>query len=60
MKDVNGVELKVGDKVAYAKGTNSTTMIATGEITKFYQGPYGEECSVGRDSHVYSTRILKL
>ena len=60
MKDVNGVELKVGDKVAYVQGKNSSASIATGEITKIYPGRYGEECSVDGHAHILYNRVMKL
>ena len=60
MKDINGVELNIGDKVVYLRGKNSDASLATGEITKFYKGYYGDECSVSNHSHITSSRIMKL
>ena len=60
MKDCKGVELYLGDKVVYIKGKNSGAELATGTITKFYIGRFEEECSVGSQSHIISSRIMKL
>ncbi len=60
MTDVKGNELNVGDKVAFVKGKNTNASIATGEVTKIYQGRYEEECSVNGNAHILSFRVLKL
>lgn len=58
MKDINGAELQVGDLVVYVYGKNSYASLKTGNITKVYDN--GKECSVGRDTHIYNFRIMKL
>ena len=60
MKDIKGVELKVGDNVVYVQGKNKDASLATGEITKIYPGYYAEECSIGRHAHIASNRVMKL
>lgn len=60
MKDCKEKELYLGDKVVYIKGKNSGSELATGTITKFYTGRFGEECSVGSQTHIISSRIMKL
>lgn len=60
MVDCKGIELSIGDKVVYIKGKNSGAELATGTITKFYTGRFGEECSVGSQTHIISSRIMKL
>lgn len=56
MKDCNGVELKLGDRVVYVHGKNTDAHLETGVVTKFY----GNECSVGSATHVKARRIMKL
>lgn len=58
MKDINGVELQVGDPVVYVYGKNSYASLKTGNVTKIYDND--KECSVGRDTHIYNFRIMKL
>lgn len=61
MKDVNGNKLNIGDKVVYVHGKNSSACLRTGYITKFYKSHFGEdECSVDRNAHILSYRIMKL
>lgn len=61
MVDCKGQELKIGDTVVYIQGKNSGARLATGEITKFYKNQYNQdECSVGSQSHILRSRIMKL
>ena len=61
MKDCKGNELNIGDEVVYIRGKNSTASLETGKITKFYKSQFNEdECSVGRQSHILSHRVMKL
>lgn len=61
MKDCKGKELNIGDEVVFIHRKNSKAGLDTGKITKFYKNHYGEdECSVGRQSHILSFRIMKL
>lgn len=63
MKDINGVDLNVGDKVCYVEGKNSSARLAIGHITKIYpskQYKIDEECSVDGHAHILPFRIMKL
>ena len=63
MIDINGKELKVGDKVCYVYGKNASAELKVGNITKIYPSKqYGmdEECSVDGNAHIYQNRIMKL
>lgn len=60
MVDCNEIELSIGDKVVFIRGKNSGASLATGTITKFYTGRFEEECSVGSQTHIISSRIMKL
>ena len=61
MVDCKGVQLNLNDMVVYVKGKNSLAELDTGLITKFYKNQYGEEeCSVGRQAHLKSNRVMKL
>ena len=61
MKDCKGVELNIGDEVVYICGKNSMTSLETGKVTKFYKNRFNEdECSVGKQTHILSYRIMKL
>lgn len=60
MKDCKNKELNVGDFVAYVQGKNTSASIATGNVTRIYQGRYGEECSVDGNAHILKNRVLKL
>lgn len=60
MKDSRRRELQVGDFVAYVKGKNMDAAIATGHVTKIYKGYYGDECSVGKQTHIRTSRVMKL
>lgn len=58
MKDINGIELKVGDSVVYVYGKNSNASLAIGRVTKIYSN--NKECSVDGNAHIYDFRIMKL
>ena len=60
MVDCKGNVVGVGDEVVYVKGKNTAAEIATGKITKCYPGRFGDECSVGSQSHLTSKRIMRL
>ena len=61
MVDCKEKELHIGDKVVYIKGKNSGAFLETGNITKFYKNKYGkDECSVGSQTHILSSRIMRL
>ena len=61
MKDINGITLQIGDKVAYVHGKNSDATLKTGTITKFYKGhSNADECSVDGNPHIRESRIMKL
>lgn len=63
MKDIQGNELNVGDKVCYLQGKNSSANLAIGNITKIYTSKkymVDEECSVDGHAHILPSRILKL
>lgn len=61
MKDCKGNELNIGDKVVYISGKNSSVALEIGKITNIYKGTHEEyECSVGRQTHILSRRIMKL
>lgn len=60
MKDSKGQDLNVGDFVAYVHGKNDSANIATGTVTRIYQGRRGDECSVDGNAHILQKRVLKL
>lgn len=60
MKDCKGVNVQIGDNVVCIAGKNTDARLVTGEITKFYNCNNRQECSVGRQSHLISSRIMKL
>jgi len=61
MKDCKGQELSIGDSVVYVARKQSDAILQTGEITKFYKGKFNrDECSVGKQSHINSSRIMKI
>ena len=61
MKDINGIELKVGDKVCYVHGKNASARLKVGTVTKIYEGGIeGEECSVDGNAHIYHFRVMKI
>ena len=61
MKDCNGNELNIGDKVVYIHGKNTDARLNIGIITKFYTNRFGsEECSVGSATYILRKRVMKL
>ena len=61
MKDINNNLLKINDTVVYLKGKNSNATLAIGKINKFYKDKYGnDQCTVDSQTHIMSSRILKL
>lgn len=61
MKDINNNLLKINDTVVYLKGKNSNATLAIGKIKKFYKDKYGnDQCTVDSQTHIMSSRILKL
>ena len=61
MKDINGKELHIGDRVVYVAGKNKNAGLAVGEIKKFYKGYFGDdECTVECSTHVTEQRIMLL
>lgn len=60
MKDVNGNVLSVGDEVVFVQGKNGSARIATGKVTKIYNGHRSEECSVDGNTHILPHRVMKL
>jgi len=61
LKDCNGNELEIGDYVVYIRDKNSGAFLDTGKVTKFYKDRYGtDECSVGSQTHIIKSRIMKL
>lgn len=61
MKDFLGNDLQIGDKVVFVYGKNSGATLLTGTVTKFYTNKYGkDECSVDSNTHIISSRIMKL
>lgn len=61
MVDCKGRELQIGDEVVFVRGKNSFASLDTGKITKFYKNHHNEdECSVGSQSHILESRIMKL
>lgn len=61
LKDCKNNELNIGDEVVYIRGKNSGASLDVGKITKFYKGYFGEdECSVGSQTHIIESRIMKL
>ena len=61
LKDCNGNKLEIGDYVVYIRGKNSGAFLDTGKVTKFYKDRYGtDECSVGSQTHIIKSRIMKL
>lgn len=61
MKDMNGKELHIGDKVVYIAGKSKDAGLAIGEIKKFYKGYFrNDKCTVGYHTHVTEKRIMLL
>lgn len=61
MKDCKNNELKIGDNVVFVRGKNTFATLDTGQVTKIYKNRCGEEeCSVGKQTHIYSDRVMKL
>ena len=60
MVDVKGNELHIGDEVVFVLGKNKSASLATGKVTKIYQGHSEEECSVDGNAHILSNRVMKL
>lgn len=61
MKDINNNLLKINDTVVYLKGKNSNATLAIGKIKKFYKDKYcNDQCTVDSQTHIMSSRILKL
>ena len=60
MKDCNGVELQVGNNVAYILGKTKDCTLSKGIVTKLYKGHFGDECSVDNHPHILSSRVMKL
>lgn len=61
MKDINGKELKIGDRVVYIAGKTKDAELAIGEIKKFYKDRWGaDECTVDSHTHVSRKRIMSL
>ena len=61
MQDCKGNTINVGDYVVFVRRKTSTASLETGHVTKIFTDKYGEsECSVGRQTHISSSRILKI
>lgn len=58
MKDIKGVNVAVGDEVAYACKNYGDVRLKTGVVNKIYADD--KTCTVDSTPHVFDNRIIKI